>query len=52
LKTTGSKADKTRSLNNAQGSVEECRYYLIITKDLGGDIAETLLYRGILNITT
>jgi four helix bundle protein len=26
--------DKARFLNTAQGSVEECRYYLILTKDL------------------
>ncbi|MDR2571183.1 MAG: four helix bundle protein [Oscillospiraceae bacterium] len=30
-----SKADKTRYFNIAQGSVEECRYYLILSKDLG-----------------
>ncbi len=36
-----SKADKIRFLNFAQGSVEECRYYLILTNDLGyGDITE------------
>lgn len=29
-----SKADKARMLNIAQGSAEECRYYLILTKDL------------------
>jgi four helix bundle protein len=29
------KADKIRFLNIAQGSVEECRYYLILAKDLG-----------------
>jgi len=29
------KADKVRFLNIAQGSVEECRYYLILSKDLG-----------------
>lgn len=29
-----SKADKGRLLNIAQGSVEECRYYLILTEDL------------------
>jgi four helix bundle protein len=30
-----SKADKTRFHNIAQGSLEECRYYLILSKDLG-----------------
>jgi four helix bundle protein len=29
------KADKVRYLNIAQGSLEECRYYLILAKDLG-----------------
>jgi len=29
------KQDKIRFLNIAQGSVEECRYYLILAKDLG-----------------
>ena len=29
------KADKARFLNIAQGSLEECRYYLILTNDLG-----------------
>ena len=28
-------ADKLRFLNIAQGSAEECRYYLILSKDLG-----------------
>jgi four helix bundle protein len=28
-------SDKTRFLNVAQGSLEECRYYLILTEDLG-----------------
>lgn len=28
------KKDKARFLNIAQGSLEECRYYLILTKDL------------------
>jgi four helix bundle protein len=28
-------ADKARILNIAQGSVEECRYYLILSEDLG-----------------
>jgi four helix bundle protein len=28
-------ADKIRFMNIAQGSLEECRYYLILTNDLG-----------------
>ena len=28
-------ADKLRFLNMAQGSAEECRYYLILSRDLG-----------------
>lgn len=28
------KADKARFMNIAQGSIEECRYYLILAKDL------------------
>lgn len=36
-------ADKARFLNIAQGSLEECRYYLILAKDLGyGDHPELL----------
>lgn len=35
------KADKARFLNIAEGSLEECRYYLILAQDLGyGDTAE------------
>jgi four helix bundle protein len=35
------KADKARVLNMAEGSLEECRYYLILTQDLGfGDTAQ------------
>ena len=30
-----SKADKVRFYNIAQGSLEECRYYLILADDLG-----------------
>ena len=30
-----SQLDKVRFLNIAQGSLEECRYYLILAKDLG-----------------
>src|ERR1700722_1211661 len=34
-------SDKTRFLNVAQGSLEECRYYLILIQDLGyGTTAE------------
>ena len=34
------KADKARFMNMAEGSVEECRYFLILAKDLGyGDTA-------------
>ena len=29
------KADKARFMNIAEGSVEECPYYLIVAKDLG-----------------
>lgn len=36
-----SNADKTRFYNIAQGSLEECRYYLILTKDLEySDVSE------------
>ena len=35
------KADKARFMNIAEGSIEECRYYLILSKDLGyGETAE------------
>lgn len=34
FKKTGT-ADKIRYLNISQGSLEECRYYLILTNDLG-----------------
>ena len=35
------RADKVRFLNIAQGSLEECRYYLILARDLGyGDYSE------------
>ena len=30
-----SKADKARMLNISEGSLEECRYYIILAKDLG-----------------
>ena len=35
------KADKARFYNIAQGSLEECRYYLILAKDLEyGDVSK------------
>ncbi len=35
------KADKARYFNIAQGSVEECKYYLILAQDLGyGDSSQ------------
>src|ERR1700722_5744163 len=40
------KADKARFYNIAQGSLEECRYYLILARDLGygepSDLTERL----------
>jgi len=37
------KPDKVRYLNIAQGSLEECRYYLILAKDLGyGDTSQLM----------
>jgi four helix bundle protein len=36
-------ADKRRFMNTAQGSLEECRYYLILARDLGyGDSSHLL----------
>jgi four helix bundle protein len=29
------RADKVRYMNIAEGSIEECRYYLILAEDLG-----------------
>jgi len=38
------KADKVRFYNIAQGSLEECRYYLILARDLSyGDSTQLLL---------
>ncbi|MFQ5791371.1 MAG: four helix bundle protein [Acidobacteriota bacterium] len=37
------KADKARFLNIAEGSVEESRYYLILSEDLGYGQTETLM---------
>ena len=37
------KPDKVKYLNIAQGSLEECRYYLLLAKDLGyGDTSQLM----------
>ena len=37
------KPDEVRFMNISQGSIEECRYYLILSKDLGyGNSAELM----------
>jgi|ERR1035438_6958887 four helix bundle protein len=36
------KAEKARFMNIAEGSVEECRYFLILVKDLGYSDTERL----------
>ena len=36
-------ADKARFYNTAQGSLEECRYYLILSRDLGYGDTLTLM---------
>jgi four helix bundle protein len=36
------KADKARYMNIAEGSIEECRYYLILAQDLGYGNGENL----------
>jgi four helix bundle protein len=38
-----SNADKARFLNISQGSIEECRYYLILAKDLNYDDSELIM---------
>jgi four helix bundle protein len=35
-------AEKARFLNIAEGSVEECRYYLVLSQDLGYGQSESL----------
>jgi len=37
------KPDKARFVNTAEGSIEECRYYLILAKDLGYGQTEGLM---------
>ena len=44
------KADKVRFLNIAEGSLEECRYYLILTEDLG--YGSTLELRDLLEVVS
>ncbi|MBW4557930.1 MAG: four helix bundle protein [Trichormus sp. ATA11-4-KO1] len=37
------KTDKARFMNTAQGSLEECRYYLILARDLNyGDMSKAM----------
>jgi four helix bundle protein len=40
-----SESDKARFMNISQGSIEECRYYLILSRDLryGHDLQQTRL---------
>ena len=38
-----SRAEKARFLNIAEGSLEECRYYLVLTQDLGYGQTESLM---------
>jgi four helix bundle protein len=38
-----SQAEKARFLNIAEGSVEECRYYLILSQDLGYGQSDSLM---------
>ena len=37
------RADKVRFMNTAEGSIEECRYYLILAQDLGYGETEGLM---------
>ena len=37
------RADKVRFMNTAEGSVEECRYYLILAEDLGYGETKSLM---------
>ena len=39
------RADKGRFMNIAQGSLEECRYYLILASDLGYGTTQELLFQ-------
>jgi len=37
------KSDKARYMNIAEGSIEECRYYLILAQDLGYGSTDALM---------
>ena len=39
------KNDKARFMNIAQGSLEECRYYLILAQDLGYGQSQDLIFK-------
>jgi len=39
------RADKARFMNTAQGSVEECRYYLILSQDLNYGDSQALTHQ-------
>jgi len=39
------KPDKCRYMNISQGSLEECRYYLILSRDLGYSDIQGLMYQ-------
>ncbi len=39
------KRDKVRFFNISQGSLEECRYYLILAKDLGYGENKKVMYQ-------
>ena len=41
-----SKPDKVRLMNIAQGSLEECRYYLLLSKDLGYADTQELMIKA------
>ncbi len=40
------KSDKARFMNFAEGSLEECRYYLILAQDLGYGKTDSLMSAG------
>jgi four helix bundle protein len=47
-----SKADKLRFFNISQGSLEECRYYIILSKDLGYINEQTFAFLSENNLDT